>query len=252
MLKKRVIPVLLLDDDKVVKGKQFKDYRVTGLASTSVKTFSASDADEIAFINIGKTDSSIENLIQTISLASRECLVPLLVGGSVQTLDHIHSLFAAGADKVLITSAAYRQPDLIKKAVSIYGSQSVVAGIDYLESYGNLVSIDHGKTPLQVDIVTYSSYLEDLGVGEIFLNSIERDGMMKGLDLELPQLLYHKISLPLIVCGGAGHVKHLRDLFITTNVSAVACSSLFHFGDNNNIRIRSYLRNQGIAMRRLK
>ena len=105
---------------------------------------------------------------------------------------------------------------------------------------------------IDADIIQYAIKLQDFGAGELFLNSIERDGMMRGLDTSLPVEIQKFITIPIIVCGGAGHMKHLNQLFNVCDPSAIACSSLFHFGDNTPIRIRAYLRNYGVPMRLLK
>jgi len=253
MLKFRIIPVLLLKDNKIVKGKQFQNYKTTGIPLTSFRTFSALDSDELAFINIGKGNNSINDLISSLHKVSSECFIPLLAGGGITEISHVHQLFKAGADKVLITTSAFYNRSLLREAVDLYGSQSIVAGIDYYEHDRPFVAINHGQN--KIDTITleqYSCSLESTGVGEIFLNCISRDGMMSGMDNNSPKLLLEHLSIPIISCGGAGHVRHLKEHFNQTNVSAIACSSLFHFADNNPIRIRSFLKNSMIPVRSLK
>lgn len=255
MLKSRLIPVLLMLDGRMVKGKQFKDYRETGLPTSTVRIYSAQDADELCFININSDPQSFQSMAQILAVASKECFIPLCAGGGVRTLDDIKLLFSSGADKVLITSACYKDPELIQKAVNIYGGQSIVAGIDFTSEDSSIppqVFIDMGNTPVQIPICDYAKLLESYGVGEIFLNSISRDGLMIGYDLDVSQAVQASVEIPVITCGGAGNFEHLLQAYTYANVSAAACASLFHFGDNTPIRARAYLKNHGVLMRALK
>ena len=237
----------------MVKGKQFSAYRETGMPRTTVRVYSAQDADELCFINLDSTPSGFESLIEVLHDAAEECFMPLAAGGGVQTLEQIQALFRAGADKVLITSHAFRSPELLTQAARQYGSQSIIAGIDFFETTdGPVVALDHGQTRLHDDIEAYAKSLQKAGAGELFLNCISRDGMMQGYDLSTCNKVSEAVTIPVIACGGAGNYQHLAEALSQTKVSAVACASLFHFGDNNPIRARSFLRNCGISMRELK
>jgi len=201
--------VLLLRNGRMVKGKQFRDYRDTGDPRSAVRIYSAQDADELILL--------------------------------------------AGADKVVINTAAVQQPALITAAAQRFGAQCIVAGIDYRGGDGgDRVWIRSGTEATGLDPFAHAQRLVDLGAGELFLNSIDRDGMMQGYDLELASRIADAVPVPVIVCGGAGHFMHLADALGKTSLSAAACSSLFHFGDNNPIRARSYLRNIDVPMRVLR
>jgi cyclase len=254
MLKKRIIPVLLLTEGRMVKGRQFSAYRETGLPRTTVRIYSAQDADELCFINIDPSPAGFESLVSILNSASEECFMPLTAGGGIQNIEQIQELFKVGADKVLITSHVYRSKQILSLAARQFGSQSLVAGIDYYEtSDGPVVAIDRGKTRVaELDIQSYAFELQAAGAGEIFLNCITRDGMMKGYDLDTASLVANAVTVPVVACGGAANYQDLADVLALTGVSAAACSSVFHFGDNNPIRARSYLRNAGIPMRELK
>jgi len=254
MLKKRVVPVLLLHEDRMVKGKQFSAYRETGLPRTTVRIYSAQDADELCFINIDPSPAGFQSLLSILDRASEECFMPLTAGGGVREIEQIQALFRVGADKVLITSHIYHSKQLLTVAARQFGSQSLVAGIDYFETPDRpLVAINHGKTRLvDVDIQSYAQELQDAGAGEIFLNCITRDGMMNGYDLRTASLVAEAVTVPVVICGGAGNYQDLADALSLSAVSAAACSSIFHFGDNNPIRARAFLRNAGIPMRELK
>ena len=253
MLKRRVIPVLLLRNGRMVKGRRFSDYRDTGDPRTAVRIYSAQDADELVFLDIQASLQSRAVMIDIVHAAAAECFMPLAAGGGVTSLEDIRRLLLAGADKVVVNTAAVTHPDLITSAAERFGTQCIVAGVDYRsEPDGSRVWSRCGTEATTLDPVDHAMRLVELGAGEIFLNSIDRDGMMEGYDLDIADQVARAVTVPVIVCGGAGNFQHLADAFEKTAVSAAACASLFHFGDNNPIRARSHLRNLGIPMRVLK
>lgn len=253
VLKRRVIPVLLLRNGRMVKGKQFTDFRDTGEPRTAVRIYSAQDADELVFLDTRPSPESREALVRVIRSAASECFMPLAAGGGVSSVEDAHQLMLAGADKVVITTCTVTDPFLITRTAERFGSQAVVAGVDYrVGADGPRVWIRSGSEPTQLDPVEHAGHMVQLGAGEILLNSIDRDGMMQGYDLEMAARVANAVSIPVIVCGGAGNFMHLVEVFRTTEVSAAACASLFHFGDNNPIRARTYLRNQDVPMRALR
>ena len=252
MLKKRVIPVLLLASGRMVKGRQFQDYRDTGNPKSAARIYNAQYADELIFIDIEAGRENRGALLDIVREAAAECFMPLTVGGGIATVEDVKVLLLAGADKVVITTGAIERPTLIKQVSEIFGRQCVVGGIDY-KGAGNSARVwtNCGSVDTNLHPVEHAKSLVEQGAGEIFLNSIDRDGMMSGYDLEMALLISDAVSVPLIVCGGAGNFMHLADI-LQTRVSAAACASLFHFGDNNPIRARSYLRNLGIPLRVVK
>ena len=253
MLKKRIIPVLLLKDKRMVKGKKFKDFKDTGEPKTAVRIYSAQDADELVFLDIDNNSSSLGNLIEIVKQASEECFMPLAAGGGISDINQVRELLKAGADKIVVNTSCVKNPSLIKEISEEFGEQCVIGSIDYKIS-NNLreVWIKSGKLNTNLDPLEHAKNLIKLGAGEILLNSIDRDGMMEGYDLEYADKVSREINVPLIVCGGAGNYMHLADLLNNTSISAAACARLFHFGDNNPIRARSYLKNLDIPMRMLK
>ena len=253
MLKKRIIPVLLLKDKRMVKGKKFKDFKDTGEPKTAVRIYSAQDADELVFLDIDNNSSSLGNLIEIVKQASEECFMPLAAGGGISDINQVRELLKAGADKIVVNTSCVKNPSLIKEISEEFGEQCVIGSIDYKIS-NNLreVWIKSGKLNTNLDPLEHAKNLIKLGAGEILLNSIDRDGMMEGYDLEYADKVSREINVPLIVCGGAGNYMHLADLLNNTSISAAACASLLHFGDNNPIRARSYLKNLDIPMRMLK
>lgn len=251
MLKKRIIPLLLLSNARLVKGKQFADFRDTGDPVSAARIYNAQNADELIFLDIdaNRAGSSFDVLEATVKRIATECFMPLTVGGGIDSVDKIRRLLLAGADKVAITTAAHTHPDLINAAADLFGRQCIVIGLDIKQQQ----LYTHCGT--QLANCTLSDFVRDMttrGSGEFLIHSIERDGMMNGYDLDAVNEVRRYTDRPLIVAGGAGTFMHLVDAFNQTNVDAVACASLFHFGDNNPIRARSYLLNQDIPMKLTK
>tara|TARA_B100001142_G_scaffold27966_1_gene25098 strand:- start:8938 stop:9705 length:768 start_codon:yes stop_codon:yes gene_type:complete len=255
MLKKRIIPVLLLKNGRMVKGKKFSNFIDTGDPNTAVKIYSSQDADELMFLDINSSQTTREILLDTVRTAAKECNIPLSVGGGVKTIEDVREILFAGADKVVITSSIINTPKVLEDVAKLFGSQCIVAGIDYKYNESknyNEVWIDCGKKNTQIILDDYIKTIDNYGVGEILLNSIDRDGGMSGYDVENIKKIAEQTTIPVIACGGAGNFNHILEIFKKTEVSAAACSSMFHFGDYNPIQIRTYLRNQNIEMRRVK
>ncbi len=253
VLKKRIVPVLLLRNGRVVKGVQFASYRDTGSPRTAVRIYSAQDADELVFLDIQGSIASRKALVEVVRDAAKECFMPLAAGGGIESLEEVRDLLSAGADKVVVTTSGVTQPGLIRAIADQYGSQCVIGGVDYRAGpSGPRVWIRCGTEVTEIDPLQHAKELVNQGAGELLLTSIDRDGTMQGYDLELAASVAASVSVPLIVSGGAGNFLHLAELLLQTQASAAACASLFHFGDNTPIRARSYLRNLGIPMRVLK
>ncbi len=250
MLKVRIIPVLLLKNDRMVKGKKFTDFKDTGDPIFASRIYNAQFVDELIFLDIDATNESRETNVAVISEVSKECFMPLTIGGGISSIQQIRKLLNAGADKVVINTAALNNPSFITEAADVFGSQCIVVGIDVkFEDNGYVIYSNSGKVRREEDLVGYIKTVESLGAGEIFINSIDNDGMMEGYDHQLIELVMSSTSLPVIACGGAGNLMHLVNTFKSTGVSALAMASIYHFGDNNPVRARSYLKNNDIQIK---
>lgn len=251
MLKKRIIPLLLLSRDRMVKGKQFSSFRDTGDPVSAARIYNAQNADELIFLDVdaNREGSSFDVLESTVKRVATECFMPLTVGGGIDSIDKIRRLLLAGADKVAITTAAHTHPDLINEAASLFGRQCIVIGLDIKQQR---LYTHCGSQPSTSTLADFVSDMTTRGAGEFLIHAIDRDGMMAGYDLDAVNEVRRYTDRPLIVAGGAGTFMHLVDAFKQTSVDAVACASLFHFGDNNPIRARSYLLNQNIPMKLTK
>ena len=246
MLKYRIIPTLLLKDGRMVKSRQFANYRDVGNPVTAAKIYDAQRADELIFLDISASREGRSILFDFIKEVSAECFMPLGVGGGIRSVADIHTLLKQGADKVAINTAAYEVPGLIKKAAEVFGSSTIVVSIDVKNS---TVWIKGGATDTQADPVLYAKKMEAAGAGEIFLTSIDRDGMMSGYDLDLVRSVADAVSIPVIASGGAGTLEDLKQGIEEGHASAVAAASIFHFTDQSPIKARKYLADHGVNVR---
>lgn len=253
MLKKRVIPTLLYMDGRLVKGVNFTNFRETGLPQSAIRIYSSQDADEVLLININANEFSISEFDRLVELAAEECIMPLTIGGGIGTTQRISSLLRKGADKVLLNSSVYNNYGLIQESAEEFGSQAITVGIDFRFLNNEIQILSHRATKVEpISFLRHAIQIQKYGAGELLLTSVSNDGTMRGYDLGVLDQLRNELSIPIVISGGAGNFNHLAEALNHKMVSGVACASLFHFGDNNPIRARSYLKNQGILMRNLK
>jgi len=251
MLKKRIIPILLLKNGRCAKGKKFKDYRDTGAPVTAAKIYDAQRVDELIFLDIMASLEGRGTLLDIISDTAEQCFMPLTVGGGVRSGDDIEVILASGADKVAINTAAVENPDFIRQAAKQFGSANIVVSIDYAcNPEGKREVYTHGgKKPTGLDPLYWVRQAEALGAGEIILTSIDREGTMAGYDLQLIKSASALLKIPLIVHGGAGTLEHLWEGLVEGAASAVAAASIFHFTDQSPIKARLYLKDRGVNVR---
>ena len=254
MLKKRIIPVQLLLDDRLVKTLNFDQYRDVGDPIQSAKVYSAQHADELIFLNINRNNRTIDPLLSLLEKLAEVCFMPLSLGGGIKTLDDVTSLIKHGADKVVLNSILYNGLDIVRNIADKFGSQSIVASIDIRrdddENFFSLYS-NCGRKKENIDLLELLYLLEKSGAGELFINSINNDGVMMGYDVALIKYVMDHTNLPVIACGGAGNYGHLKDAFAQSDVNALACGSMFNFGDNNPIRAKAFLSNYGFLFKKV-
>ncbi|MBN2752905.1 MAG: imidazole glycerol phosphate synthase subunit HisF [Rhodospirillaceae bacterium] len=250
MLKRRIIPVELLLNDRLVKTVAFGKHRDVGDPLKSSQVYYNQDADELILLNIGRNQRSPRDTANHLRNIAKKCFMPITVGGGITSIEDASMLFNAGADKVVINSAGYDQKSLLEQITERYGSQALVVSID-VRNTGNSPTLfsDCGRCPKAVSLTDHIKQVIDCGAGEIFLNAIDRDGIMGGYDLDLLDKARKACRVPLIICGGAGHYLHMREAF-NAGAAAVACGSLFNFGDNNPLRAKAFLKNYNIPLKR--
>ena len=252
MLKKRIIPVQLLVNGRLVKTRQFGAWRDVGDPVASSRVYNAQNADELIFLSIERTDRTIQPLFRLLDRVSEVSFMPLSVGGGIHTFEDAASLIRHGADKVVINSALHRDPSLVTRIADAFGSQAVIAAFDARwdeETERHVLYADCGRARIPGELETHIAQAIERGAGEVFIQSIDRDGMMTGYDIPLIQRVRRCCSRPIIACGGAGNFSHMQEAFLATDVSALACGSLFNFGDNNPIRAMAFLSNYGIPFK---
>lgn len=261
MLKTRLIPVLFLKNGLIVRSEHFRDFRELGNPINQLERLRDWSADELIYIDITrdgdydlkrddmkvKRQTSIIEILQGIARVS---FMPLTFGGRINTLEDVDAFIANGADKVVVNSGAYRNPGLIKAIAQKYGSQAIVVGIDVKNIDGHpALYIDNGRTMVDDDAISYAQRVEALGAGEIFLNSIDRDGTSLGYDAPFIKRIVANVKIPVIACGGAGDFNDFIDVVQTTGVSAVAAGNIFNFTENAYIRAKKKMKEAGIFVR---
>lgn len=228
MLQTRVIPVLLLKDGGLYKGVKFKNHKYVGDPINTVKIFNDKEVDELVLLDIeaSRYNKPIDfNLLQEIAT---EAFMPLAYGGGVRSLEDAKRLFSIGFEKVILNTNAINNMELVRQLVSIFGSQSVIVSIDikrgFLGQYRVYKKSASFKTKLNP--IDFAKKMEDLGVGEIILNSIDNDGVMGGYDLDIIQRVTKVLSIPVIACGGAGDLEDVKEAK-EKGASAVGAGSMF-------------------------
>ena len=226
---KRIIPSLLLHKNGLYKTERFKNPTYIGDPINAIKIFNEKEVDELMFFDIDATVNKQSPNYKIIEDIASECFMPLCYGGGVKTIDQMKKIFSLGVEKISISSAAILNPNLIKEAAGIFGSQSVVATIDIKKDiWGRKrVFINNGKINTKINPVEFSQRLGILGAGEIVINSIDNDGVMKGYDLELLKVIKSNVTIPIISLGGAGNLEDIKQAFKVSKVDAAACGSLF-------------------------
>ena len=246
MLKKRIVPLMLLREGRLVKGVAFSDYRDVGDPVKSAQVYSDQDADELVLINI-EGDKGLSNLVNILPDLTKNVFMPLTLGGGIRSFSDAALLINSGSDKVILNSAVYVSPSIIGDIANRFGVQSVVVSIDVRKHESGYVLYSHNG--LQREAVALDKHVQlciDHGAGEILIQNIDNDGTMKGFDIELGKYVHDISSVPVILSAGSGDYSHLKDAFVTADVAAIACGSLFNFSDSSPIRAKSYLSNYGV------
>lgn len=250
MLRQRVIPTLLLKNGRMVKGVNFSNHVDVGHPVTAAKIYNAQGADELFFLDIDFVTRKKEITLRIIEETAENCFVPLTVGGGIESILDIQNFLNAGADKISINTAAVKNPALLKEASKKYGAQCIVASVDVrLKDKKYEVFIYSGIVATGLEAIEWCKKLRDCGVGEIMITSIDREGTMKGYDIDLIKNIANAVDIPVIASGGAGTLEHLEEALKIDNISAISASSIFHFTDQSPIKARFYLSSKNLNVR---
>jgi len=230
-LRTRVIPVLLLRDESLVKTVRFDKFTYVGDPCNTVRIFNELEVDELMFLDITASREGRGPYLPLLADIANECFMPLGYGGGIATLDQARAVFDVGFEKVVVNTHALRRPALIADIATRYGSQAVVVAIDvrHTRTHGPRVYAEGGRVETPRDAVTWAREAEAQGAGEILLTAIDREGMWDGFDLELTRAVATAVSVPVIAHGGAGSVADIGRVVRDAGASAVALGSLVVF-----------------------
>ena len=224
----RIIPTLLIDDRDLIKTVQFGKRTYLGDPVNAVKIFNRKGIDELSILDIGATRNNRAPDYELLKDIASEAFMPLSYGGGVKNIDHIHDLLAIGYEKVVLNTALVRTPELITNAADMFGSQSIVASIDAKkENGGYFCYISDGTEKTRFTPVELAKKAERLGAGEIIINSIDKDGMMCGYDIDLVKSVVDAVSVPVMAIGGAGGIEDLKIVLNAGHAHAAAGGSMF-------------------------
>lgn len=224
----RIIPVLLIDDRDLIKTIKFKSPTYLGDPVNAVKIFNCKGIDELSILDISATKRGVEPDFELLEDIASQAFMPLSYGGGIKTIEQVRKLLAIGYEKVVINTGLVKNPELIKEAVKLVGSQSVVASIDAKIVKGEYkCAISDGREIIDISPVQLAMKSEQLGVGEIFINFIDQDGMMNGYDIELVKSIVDAVSIPVTACGGAGGISDLKAVLQEGSAHAAAGGSMF-------------------------
>ena len=264
MLARRIIPCLDIKDGRVVKGTSFVGLKDAGDPLELAQRYNEQSADELVFLDI---TASKENRGTTIELATRlarELFIPFTIGGGISSLEDMHSLVTAGADKVSVNSSAIRNPKLISEGAKRFGSQCIVVAIDARKRNLNSQKQDTkdkiskwevfshgGSLATGLDAVAWAGEMEARGAGEILLTSMDADGHQDGFELDLTAAISGKLNIPVIASGGGGTFEHFLDALTIGKADAVLAASVFHYGKYTVSEVKEYLSQNNIPIRKV-
>jgi len=244
MVKKRLIPVLYIKNGLIVRSENFSDHKIIGNVVNEVQRYNQWDIDELVYIDISREkifDSRrddhnvkrINSIDEALEMIAKECFMPLTFGGGIRDLETIKKFLKNGADKVVCNSLLHENPNVIKEAIEIFGAQAIVASIDYRIKEGNIKFYsENGTKALDYTLNEMVEYIHHLGCGEVFITSMDNDGMGEGYDIKNIKDFVNAFKIPVIACGGASSIMDFEELSKLENISGIAAGNMFHFTEN--------------------
>ena len=235
MLKKRIIPILQISKERLVKTTKFKYPKYVGDPINAVKIFNEEEVDELIVLDIDATKKKVDPNYNLIRKLAEECRMPLCYGGGIKSIAQAEKIISLGVEKVAISSSAVYNPDLLSKISKKLGNQSMVLVLDVKKKlFRNKYSIyiNNGEVDTHIDPIEFCKKLEDFDLGEIVINSIDKDGTMEGYDYELIEKLFSLADFPMTVLGGAGSLQHIGSLIKQFGLIGASAGSLFVFKGN--------------------
>ena len=250
MIRPRVIPCLLLRNEGLVKTVKFKDPKYLGDPINIVRIFNDKEVDELIFLDITATVENRPPNFEILGKITSECFMPLGYGGGIRTLEEVRKLLAIGVEKIVLNTSAVENPSLIRAAAEYAGSQAVVISMDVKKTlFGKYeVYTRGGRKATGLDPVKYAVETQKQGAGELFLNSIDRDGTLEGYDLDLIHEVSQAVAIPVVAAGGCGSYEHVAQA-IKAGAHAVAVGAMFQFTEQTPRGASRYLNDHGIPAR---
>jgi len=270
MLAKRIIPCLDVTLNEkgamVVKGVEFVNLREAGDPVELAKRYDEEGADELVFLDITASPEGRRMMIDVIERTAEQVFIPFTVGGGIRSIEDINAILSAGADKVTINTSAVKNPELVREASEIFGSQCIVIAIDCRRNFDlskgeNIVTLEDGRKawyecviyggrkPTGIDAISWAKKVEELGAGEILLTSMNRDGTKLGYDIPITRAISEAVNIPVIASGGAGKPEHFYEGFVEGKADACLAASIFHYREISIEEIKRYLKERGIPVR---
>jgi len=249
----KIMPCLDMKDGRVVKGVHFVDLRDAGDPVACAVAYQRDGADELAFLDITATVENRKTMLEVFRTVAEAVSIPLTLGGGIRSLSDVEAALEAGADKVSMSSAAVRAPDLVERAAREFGSEHIVVAIDVDASDelpgGYEVYVDGGRTATGLDAFEFARASEDRGAGAVLPTSKRTDGTKEGYDIPLTRGIADRVSIPVIASGGAGTMDHFYEAAAEGHADVLLAASVFHFGEITVPELKAYLKEKGIAVR---
>jgi cyclase len=256
MLSKRIIPCLDVRAGKLTKGIKFKGNIDIGDPVEAARQYYEQGADEIVFYDITASSDRRDIMIDIVRQVAEAIMIPFSVGGGIRTVEDMRRVILAGAEKISVNSEAVKNPPLIAEGAKAFGSQCVVLGMDVKKvdvsvktPSGYEIIIHGGRVYTGIDALWWAKEAENLGAGEICLNSIDADGTQEGYEIDLTSLISTNVRIPVIASGGAGKPEHLLDVLTRGRADAALIASMVHYQTYTIKDIKAYLNSQGVKMR---
>lgn len=247
---KRIIPCMDVDNRKVVKGKKFLDVQEVADPLTLAKKYVADGADELVFYDISASTKNRGMFLDLIEEIAKEVTIPFIVGGGIRTIEDVEKIFSLGGNKVSINSAALTNPTLIQQVAERFGSDKVMLSMDVRKTGPGkwTVFAKGGMEETTIDAIEWAIKGEQLGAGELVVNSIDEDGVKDGYDIELNKAMAEAVNIPIVASGGAGKLEHFAEVLTEGKADAALAASVFHFEEVNIGELKAYLQQQNLLV----
>ena len=256
MLSKRIIPCLDVRNGKLTKGIKFEGNEDIGDPVETARRYYEGGADEIVFYDITASHEGRGLFLDVVERVAAQIFIPFSVGGGINTLDDMRAALNAGAEKISVNSGAVKNPDIISRGADAFGSQAIVVGMDVRRvpasdamPSGYEIVIHGGRRGMEMDAVAWAARCQELGAGELCVNSIDADGTRDGYELTLTRMICDAVRIPVIASGGAGSPEHMYEALTQGRAAAALIASIVHYGEYTIRELKEYLHGRGVPMR---